>query len=262
MTTDNTDMTSALDQDQAQLDATQEGLQPQVEDSTTGELRALRETVERQNEMVKRQNEMIENQNKQVAGLQSKVDRGLNGMREQYETSARQSEELAIQQYLANADFTEQQKADFQALAQQNLQLKYGQNQNQPQEEIQETAPPPTNTAQDQWDQIYAIPRSMGIDPQTEGIDYAAFTDPGLTEEQRRNRFFASLGKVNSNGATPATPAQQTQQPVSEVQNPPQGGTPANGASNNLRSQQQIHDAYLNNKLSTEEYRKRLAEIG
>ena len=254
MTTDNTDMTSALDQDQAQLDATQEGLQPQVENSSTEEFRTLKELI------LKGQ----EKQDRQVAGLQSKMDKGLNGMRDQYEISARQQEEMAIQQYVANADFTEQQKADFQALAQQNLQLKYGQNQDQQQQNTEETAPPPTNTAQDQWDQIYAIPRSMGIDPKTQGIDYAAFTDPGLTEEQRRDRFFASLGNVrSSNGTDPTSPAQeQAQQPISEVQNPPQSGTPANGASNNLRSIDQIERAYIEDKLPFDEYKKRLAELG
>ena len=45
MTTENTEVTSALDSDQAQLDAVQEGTTPQTttNDPVTEELRALRE---------------------------------------------------------------------------------------------------------------------------------------------------------------------------------------------------------------------------
>ena len=65
MTTENTDITSALDQDQAQLDAVQEAPAPQADTNpVTEELRAMREDFARQ-----------------VAGLQSKVDRGLNAIR-------------------------------------------------------------------------------------------------------------------------------------------------------------------------------------
>ena len=69
MTTDNTNMTSEIDSDQAQLAAVQEapGSQATTTDSTTEEIRALKQ--------------LIESQTKQVAGLQSKVDRGLNGIR-------------------------------------------------------------------------------------------------------------------------------------------------------------------------------------
>ena len=63
MTTENTEVTSALDSDQAQLDAVQEAPTPQTttDQPMTEELRALRE------EFVKSQ--------QMIAGLQSKVDR-------------------------------------------------------------------------------------------------------------------------------------------------------------------------------------------
>ena len=102
----------------------------------------------------------------------------------------------------------------------------------------------------------------MGVDPKTEGIDYQAFTDPGLSEGQRRDRFFNSLKTVMAS-PTPqtATPeSTQTQQP--QVQNPPQAGTPANGVATNLRTVDQIQRAYIEGKLSTDDYTKRLAEAG
>ena len=52
----------------------------------------------------------------------------------------------------------------------------------------------------------------------------------------------------------------QTQQP--EVQNPPQAGTPANGVATNLRSIEQIERAYIEDKLSFDDYKKRLSEAG
>lgn len=251
-------MTSEIDSDQAQLDTTQEGLQPQVEESTTGELRALRETVERQNEMIERQNVMIENQNKQVAGLQSKVDRGLNGIRRDSVEAVRRQQEYALQQYLEQVP--EEHRAAFQQMAQQNMELQQQVNQAQYQEPAQEQTP----DASSEWEQIYAIPRSMGLDPQSEGIDYAAFTDPGLSDTQRRERFFASIktvmtGNNQTQAPPPATPQNQSQP---EVQNPPTGGTPAGGVSRNMRSVADLERAYISDGISFEDYKKRLAELG
>ena len=48
MTTENTDFTSGLDQDQAQLDAVQEG-NPQAAMPTTQEMQTVAAMVERQN---------------------------------------------------------------------------------------------------------------------------------------------------------------------------------------------------------------------
>ena len=84
MTTENTDITSALDSDQAQLDAVQEapGSQPVPADAVTDEIRALKG--------------LIQSQNQQVAGLQSKVDRGLNAIRRDTEESQRRQQEYAV----------------------------------------------------------------------------------------------------------------------------------------------------------------------
>ena len=103
----------------------------------------------------------------------------------------------------------------------------------------------------------------MGIDPQTPGIDYQAFTDPGLTEEQRRDRFFTSIKTVMAAPTAPApTPDAQEGRPQQDVQNPPTGGTPAGGVSGSLRSIEQIERAYIEDKLPFDEYKKRLAEAG
>ena len=247
MTTENTDFTSGLDQDQAQLDAVQEGT-PQTADPMTEELRTVRQVVENQNKM-------IENQNRQVAGLQSKVDRGLNGMREQYQQGAMQQRQQAMQQYAQQVP--EEYRAGFEYLMNENAQLQQQQVQSQ-------TAEPQAETqdASSEWEQIYAIARSMGVDPQTPGIDYQAFTDPGLSEGQRRDRFFSSLRTVMASPTPQATTPEPTQTEQPQVQSPPQAGTPANGVSNNMRTVEQIERAYIEDKLSFEDYKKRLSEAG
>ena len=253
MTTENIDNTSALDQDQAQLDAVQEDPGSQTDSSSTGELRALRELIENQNKM-------IENQNRQVAGLQSKIDTGLNGIRRDSEESVRKQQEQQAYAYMQS--LPEEHQAAFGQMLQAN-QAYYQQN-----AELRDQLAGDNGTQQAQpevsseWEQVYAIPRSLGIDPQTQGIDYAAFTEPGLNESQRRDRFFASLKPLM--GATNQAPATQAQQQPApgQVQSPPAGGTPSNGASSNMRSVEQVQTAYIEGKLSKEEYTDQLNKLG
>jgi hypothetical protein len=65
-------------------------------------------------------------------------------------------------------------------------------------------------------------------------------------------------------GATNQAPATQAQQqPASNgVQSPTTGGTPSNGASSNLRSVEQVQTAYIEGKLSKEEYTDQLSKLG
>jgi hypothetical protein len=245
VTTDNTNMTSEIDSDQAQLDAVQEapGSQASTTDSTTEEIRALKQLIV-----------------SQVAGLQSKVDRGLNGIRRDSEETVRRQQEYALQQYLEQVP--EEHRAAFQQMAQQNMELQQKVNQAQNETPVQEQAQSPN--ASSEWEQIYAIPKSMGLDPQSEGIDYAAFTDPGLNDTQRRERFFTSIktvmtGNNQTQAPPPATPQNQSQP---EVQNPPTGGTPAGGVSGNMRSVADLERAYISDGISFDDYKKRLAELG
>tara|TARA_R100001163_G_scaffold64386_1_gene58474 strand:- start:268 stop:981 length:714 start_codon:yes stop_codon:yes gene_type:complete len=235
VTTENTDFTSGLDQDQAELDAVQEGT-PQAVNPVTEELQALRREM-----------------TSQIAGLQSKVDRGLNGMRAQYETAEQQQRYQAMQQFAQ--DIPEDQRAGVEYLINRNAQLEQAQTQAQ-------SADPEAERAAAEWEVIYDIARNMGVDPETPGIDYDAYTEPGLDQKVRNERFFASLRRVMER-PTPEPAAQQpasTQQP--EVQNPPQAGTPANGVATNLRTVEQVQRAYIEGKLSTEDYTKRLSEAG
>ena len=188
---------------------------------------------------------------RQVAGLQSKVDKGLNAIRRDTEEKALREQEAAMKQYMEQVP--EEHRETFEMLANQNRQyqqqLSQMQNGNEPTQEVSS-----------EWDQIYAIPRSMGLDPQTPGIDYAAFTDDGLTEGQRRDRFFASIKTVMSSNAQTETPA--TPQTTEQVQSPPTSGTPTSSSPSNLRSEEQIQRAYIEGKLTKEEYQQRLTQVG
>ena len=237
MTQENVEEQSVLDQDQAQLDAVQEETTPQTAptDAVTKELQALREEMSRQ-----------------VAGLQSKVDKGLNAIRRDTETQARQQQEAAIQQYLEQVP--EEHRETFRAIANQNLEYR------EQLSKVETSTTPEESQVSSEWDQIYAIPRSMGLDPQTPGIDYAAFTDAGLTEGQRRDRFFASIKTVMSSNTQTETPA--TPQTTEQVQSPPTSGTPTSSSPSNLRSEEQIQRAYIEGKLTKEEYQQRLTQVG
>ena len=238
MTQENVEEQSVLDQDQAQLDAVQEETTPQTAptDAVTKELQALREDFSRQ-----------------VAGLQSKVDKGLNAIRRDTEEKALREQETAMRQYLEQVP--EEHREAFQMLANQNSQY-----QKQISQLQNGDVPEQTQEVSSEWEQIYAIPKSMGLDPQTPGIDYAAFTDAGLTEGQRRDRFFASIKTVMSGNTTSETPA--TPQTTEQVQSPPTGGTPTSGSASNLRSEEQIQRAYIEGKLTKEQYQQRLTEVG
>jgi len=238
VTQENIEEQSVLDQDQAQLDAVQEETTPQTAptDAVTKELQALREDFSRQ-----------------VAGLQSKVDKGLNAIRRDTEEQTKRQQEAAIQQY--TEQLPEEHRETFRAIANQNMQYR-------DQISKMETGDvqPEQTQVSTEWEPIYAIPRSMGIDPQTPGIDYEAFTDEGLTEGQRRDRFFASIKTVMSGNTTSGTPA--TPQTTEQVQSPPTGGTPTSGSASNLRSEEQIQRAYIEGKLTKEQYQQRLTEVG
>ena len=237
MTQENVEEQSVLDQDQAQLDAVQEepASQTTPTDAVTKELQALREDFSRQ-----------------VAGLQSKVDKGLNAIRRDTEEQAKQQQEAAIQQYLEQVP--EEHRETFRAIANQNMQYR------EQISKLENGTTPEEPQVSSEWDQIYAIPRSMGLDPQTPGIDYAAFTDDGLTEGQRRDRFFASIKTVMSSNTQTDTPA--TPQTTEQVQSPPTSGTPTSSSPSNLRSEEQIQRAYIEGKLTKEEYQQRLTQVG
>ena len=255
MTTDNTDITADLDQDQSQLDAAQGGSQesqaaPGV--GETNEIQALRQLADQVTEL-----------RKDVKDSQSKFDKGLNSFRARQDEAEKRAREQSMQQYQSQVDrlvetLPEDYREQVQYLANRNKELEEFRMQVETQNPQQSAEVPEDAAAQSQWEEIYSIPRDMGIDPESPGIDYAAFTDPGLNPTDRRTRFFKSLKTIMGNGTQPEPAPDSTP----EVQSPPTGGTPTGGGSNNLRTERQISDAYLNDTITYSDYKKRLAETG
>ena len=132
-----------------------------------------------------------------------------------------------------------------------------------PQPEEQEQAPASPNT-DDQWQQVYHIVRSFGLDPQNQGIQYAVLSDPNLTPQQRQDAFLQNLGVVARGGGEVGQQPPQTGQQQPPVQqngvNPPveQGGQ-ATGA---LRTPDDIRDAFITGAISTDQYRERMNALG
>jgi len=253
VTTDNTDITADLDQDQSQLDAAQGGSQesqaaPGV--GETNEIQAIRQLADQVTAL-----------RKDVKDSQSKFDKGLNSFRARQDEADRRAleaqrkqEEQVIQQYVET--IPEEYKAQFEELdrrrRQAEEQLYQVQNQGNAQSEEEQAY----------WARIQGYVKNMGIDPQTPGIDYAAWSDPSLTEDQKAERFFQSIGRINKNGTEPQPTPSTTSGDSSEVQSPPTGGNPSGGGSNNLRTERQITDAYLNDTITHSDYKKRLAALG
>ncbi len=244
MTTENTDMTSAIDQDQAQLDSVQEET-PQA-DPVTEELQQIRK--------------LVENQNSQIAGLQSKQDRALNRIRMDEREKQRQQQDMQMQQFLQTLPEEQRQAVASmysanRAYDQENEQLREQIGTNQ--EVGQDPQPSQENS---QWEQVYAMARGLGVDPNHPNIDYDAFTELNLTDDQRRDRFLKSIGNILT--ATNQATNNPIQESTSQIQSPPAGGTPASGASSNMRSLDQVQSAYIEGKLSKQEYQDQLNRFG
>lgn len=238
-------MTSAIDQDQAQLDSVQEET-PQA-DPVTEELQQLRK--------------LVENQNSQIAGLQSKQDRALNRIRMDERDKQRQQQDMQMQQFLQT--LPEDQRQAVASMYSANR--AYDQENEQLREQIgmnpQVGQDPQPSQENSQWEQVYAMARGLGVDPNHPNIDYDAFTELNLTDDQRRDRFLNSIRGIL--GATnQASQPETTQETTSQIQSPPTSGTPASGASSNMRSLDQVQSAYIEGKLSKQEYQDQLNRFG
>ena len=254
MTTEQNNLDNVIDEVQAELDVEQ-GLSTSTEDTLSmAQVQAL---LEGQRDEFQ----------KQLDATRSHADRAVNAVRRDYESSVGQKVDdrlNAIQQEQGrlnwwNAlDDEDQQK--FAPIMQQLEELEKAQS---PQPEEQEQAPASPNT-DDQWQQVYHIVRSFGLDPQNQGIQYAVLSDPNLTPQQRQDAFLQNLGTVVRGGGEVGQQPPQTGQQQPPVQqngvNPPveQGGQ-ATGA---LRTPDDIRDAFITVAISTDQYRERMNALG
>ena len=254
MTTEQNNLDNVIDEVQAELDVEQ-GLSTSTEDTLSiAQVQALMEGQKDEFQ-------------KQLDATRSHADRAVNAVRRDYESSVGQKVDdrlNAIQQEQGrlnwwNAlDDEDQQK--FAPIMQQLEELEKAQS---PQTPEQEQAPENPNTDA-QWQQVYHIVRSFGLDPQNQGIQYAVLSDPNMTPQQRQDAFLQNLGTVvRGGGGSGQQPQQSGQQPPPVQQNgvnPPieQGGQ----ATGSLRTPDDVRDAFITGALSTDQYRERMNALG
>jgi hypothetical protein len=254
MTTEQNNLDNVIDEVQAELDVEQ-GLSTSTEDTLSiAQVQALMEGQKDEFQ-------------KQLDATRSHADRAVNAVRRDYESSVGQKVDdrlNAIQQEQGrlnwwNAlDDEDQQK--FAPIMQQLEELEKAQS---PQTPEQEQAPENPNTDA-QWQQVYHIVRSFGLDPQNQGIQYAVLSDPNMTPQQRQDAFLQNLGTVvRGGGGSGQQPQQSGQQPPPVQQNgvnPPieQGGQ----ATGSLRTPDDVRDAFITGTISTDQYRERMNALG
>ncbi|KKK47607.1 hypothetical protein LCGC14_3153480, partial [marine sediment metagenome] len=127
-----------------------------------------------------------------------------------------------------------------------------------PQSAQPEVTQPAAQPPVDEWDRVRAIAQGMGVDPQDKRIDYAAFTDPNVPDDERRTRFLGSLRTIIA--AAPATPAATVTQPT-QTGNPPVE-TAAASRSNGYRNVDGVRDAYMADRIDLPEYTRLLVNYG
>ena len=240
-------VTDELDQDHQSLDKEQEtGSNDQPV------------TNEQLQQFMEQQNRTYTNLEAQVRGLHSGFNKALDGIRA--ETSSRQAAQAQqattqqLEQEIANAP--EEMQPALRLIQQQQLQQ-----QQLEQWRMQQVAQPPQDTsvreAQVQaLQEAQGVARSLGVDPQNPNIDYRALLDDSIPVEEKRDRFYASLGKIKEQKST--APA-KTQRANNEV-NPPTESGPRSPAS--LKSAADYRDAYISGRLNKEQYTEGMIALG
>ena len=205
---------------------------------------------------------------RQIAGLTSKIDTGLNAIRRDTNASMQQQLAQASAQgqtasYLASLD--EDQRALVQPLVNQ-IQGLQEQIQGQTQQPQGDTQPSQTASPAGGWDTVYTVVRQLGLDPQTKGIDYDALTEPGLTSEQRQERFLTSVQRTIVATAAAQTqsrtnpPQNEAAQQAQPVVNPPVDGPPRTSAT--YRNIDDVRDAFVTDKIPELEAKRLAASMG
>ena len=202
-------------------------------------------TVEQVQTMLSNQQRAFE---RQISGVTSKIDTGLNAIRRDTQTWAQQQIQVQTQQQRQAwlAGLSEEQRAVAEPLIAEIDKAR------QP---AQEVAPEPqadTLASQpDPWAKVYDLVEDFGLKRDMPGIDYAAFTDPGLTDRQRQQRFAGSLGTLKGTSVSPSPAPAAPRAPAS----PPPPESPRGGVGG-YASMETLRDAYITGKVTVQDYRQ------
>ena len=179
--------------------------------------------------------------------LQSKIDRGLNSIRAEYEQAYQQQQAQAKAQQFedALAEMPEEQQTVMRMLWQQN----------QPQQAAQQPVQEPDTQTVMQQAREYV--RRQGLNPDDPSIDYGAlFNGDAMT-------FADSLGTLQNQRLQPTAPAAPQQAP--QTQRPREGNpsvSPAAAQSTSMNSDMDIIDARTRGEIDHQTMIERLRGIG
>lgn len=181
----------------------------------------------------------------QISGVQSLHDRGLNAIRSdmQRQVDAR-VEELRREKFLSELpeDATPRQVA--------NALLEY---QKEPaQEPVRQQEP-----VQNAWEAVYQYVEDFGLKRDDPKINYSLLVNPALSAQDRQKQFHANIAQVMQTPA-PQPPSQPPSQPPTGNPPVPAGG----GTGNSLTTVDDVRDAFIENRLTTDEFKEKMAALG
>jgi hypothetical protein len=185
--------------------------------------------------------------------LQSKIDRGLNSIRAEYEQAYQQQQAQAKAQQFedALAEVPEEQQAAMRMLWQQSQAVSQPQQPAQPQNQGQE------QQVQTVMEQAREYVRRQGLNPDDPSIDYGAlFNGDAMT-------FADSLGNLQTKRLQSTAPAAPQQAP--QTQRPREGNpsvSPAAAQSTSMNSDMDIIDARTRGEIDHQTMIERLRGIG
>ena len=225
-----------VSQAQAEMDAAQEGT-PQEPQPT--------DAVAQQNQALLSEVAGLKNQ---VSGLHSRIDKGLDAIRrderQRYEDGQRQRE---IDGQMA--ELPDETRKAMEPILKENARLR--------QEAL--AAPP---AAPDPLEPAYQMAEALGVDRNDPRISYSVFSDQNLSGDDQIAQFGKSIralidaGQSHQTQSTNLAPQQQTQPP-----SPPANATPS-ATTGVALTPEAVRDLYITEKISTEDYMKKMREMG
>ena len=255
---------------QEQPEGVEEGIRPDIQGEPVDEITQEQQNIDAEldnieppgPEFVPRDQfdqllQRMEQQSRHISGLESRIDRSANELREEQERRAAQ-QDLAHRKQLQEEVLDSFDDPTVQEKMRAYFSLENQQAEAQLQARLQQPSAPMQNQqddAQQQWSQIFRSVEDFGVDPTDNRVDYAALVDQSLPDDERRKRFFQSLRTITMAEAKQAP--QQTQQ---RQQTPPVAAAPA--SSTGFRNADEVRDAYVSDKISKDTYIDQMAKFG
>ena len=244
-------------QDQQSLDAEQGENAATPQYVTAEQLAAMKQEVQQ-----------LRSENR---GLQGQNDKGLNAIRRDMEKNVQTLAQQQFESYRNEMDkktyldgLDEEQREIVSPLYDKINQLE--------QQQVQQTQPQvngqqeqgQSNQAQQQWEQVYQVVESMGVNRNDPNLRYSALDQTNnLTPEERSQQFFQSIGTaIRAKGGTPpAQPSPQQPQTQKPSTVSPPVEQPSGKAAPTYKNPDDVRSAYIEGKIEKAEYQQMLQKL-